>query len=153
MINNWYQSLVLLTSGFYSDYDGFMKSKVVTGAASVLVFLLNAAPALAVINVQVQPNTPGVDPNTPVTTVLNSALRIVFILAALLVLFFLILGAFRWITSGGEKEGVSKARSTIVNALIGLAILALAFFIVTVVGQLLDINILGNFQIPNLEGR
>jgi hypothetical protein len=50
------------------------------------------------------------------------------------------------------KDAIGKARGSIVNALIGLAILALAVVIVIVVGKILNINILGNFTIPNLMG-
>lgn len=94
----------------------------------------------------------GVDPKTrSIGDVISNALKIVFIAAALAVLIFLIIGAFRWITSGGDKEAIGKARGTIVNALIGLAILALAFFITVLFGQILNINILALPEIPTLN--
>lgn len=98
------------------------------------------------------PSNIGIDPTTAPSTILSSALTIVYIVAALLVLYFLILGAFRWITSGGDKDAIGKARNAIVNALIGLAVLALAVVIVVIVGKILNINILGSFSIPNLMG-
>jgi hypothetical protein len=124
--------------------------KVTAAIASVAGYLSLAGSALAL-----QVNTPtnmGIDPKTAPSTILTSALTIVYIVAALLVLFFLIQGAFKWITSGGDKDAIGKARGAIVNALIGLAILALAVVIVIVVGKILNINILGNFTIPNLMG-
>ncbi len=124
--------------------------KLTAGIASTIGYLSLASSALAL-----QVNTPtnmGIDPKTAPSTILTSALTIVYIVAALLVLFFLILGAFRWITSGGDKDSIGKARGAIVNALIGLAILALAVVIVIVVGKVLNINILGSFTIPNLMG-
>lgn len=124
--------------------------KLTAGIASTFGYLSLATSALAL-----QVNTPtnmGIDPKTAPSTILTSALTIVYIVAALLVLFFLILGAFRWITSGGDKDSIGKARGAIVNALIGLAILALAVVIVIVVGKVLNINILGSFTIPNLMG-
>ncbi len=94
----------------------------------------------------------GVDPNKrTVGDVISNALTIVFIAAALAVLIYLIIGAFRWITSGGDKEAIGKARGTIVNALIGLAILALAFFITVLFGQILNIDILNLPQLPTLN--
>ncbi|MDP3758412.1 MAG: hypothetical protein Q8Q86_01725, partial [Candidatus Daviesbacteria bacterium] len=65
-------------------------------------------------------------------------------------LFMLIIGAFQWITSGGDKEGVESARKRITHALIGFAILALAFLIVQVVGQVVNINILDIQSLPVL---
>jgi len=64
----------------------------------------------------------------------------------------MVLGAFRWITSGGDKDAIANARKTIVNALIGLAILALSVVIVVVVGRILNIDITKNFSIKNLQG-
>lgn len=127
-----------------------MMKKLSAGIASTVGFLTLATSALAL-----QVNTPqniGISGTTAPSTILTSALTIVYIVAALLVLFFLILGAFRWITSGGDKDAIGKARGAIVNALIGLAILALAVVIVVVVGRILNINILGSFTVPNLMG-
>lgn len=95
----------------------------------------------------------GIIPTTPIGTILSNALIIIFIFAALLVLFYLIWGAFDWITSGGDKEKVGSARKKIYAALIGFAILALAFLIVTVVGQILKINIFSLKFIPTLDAK
>lgn len=94
----------------------------------------------------------GVNPKErSVGDVISNALTIVFIAAGLAVLIYLIIGAFKWITSGGDKDAIGKARGTIVNALIGLAILALAFFIVVLFGQILNINILDFGVLPSLN--
>lgn len=94
----------------------------------------------------------GVDPSKrSLGDVISNALLIVFIAAGLAVLIFLIIGAFRWITSGGDKDAIGKARGTIVNALVGLAILALAFFITVLFGQILNINILDFGELPTLN--
>lgn len=125
--------------------------KITTAALVSFVFLTNALPALA-STIDIAPGTPsqGLDPNTAPQKVITNALTIVFIVAILMVLFFLIIGAFQWITSGGDKDKVGKARGTIVNALIGLAVLALAFVIITVVGQIVNINI-HNLKVPSLD--
>lgn len=94
----------------------------------------------------------GIDPGQrSVGDVISNALMIVFIAAGLAVLIFLIIGAFRWITSGGDKDAIGKARGTIVNALVGLAILALAFFITVLFGQILNIDILNFGPLPSLN--
>src|SRR5947209_532532 len=58
---------------------------------------------------------------------INKAIVLVFIVAVIGVLVMLIVGAVRWIFSGGNKESVASARGMIIHALIGLAILAVAF--------------------------
>lgn len=103
------------------------------------------------VNVQIGQPAAGINPGAGVGTILSNALTIVFVVAALAVLFFLVIGAFKWITSGGEKEAIGKARGTIVNALIGLAILALAFVIVVVVGQVLNIDLMRITALPRLD--
>lgn len=82
-------------------------------------------------------------------TVLGNAIRIIFAVATILVLFMLIFGALEWIMSGGEKEKVASARGRITNALIGLAILGLAFVIATVAGGIIGIDVF-NVKIPSL---
>ena len=68
---------------------------------------------------------------------ITNTLTIAFLVALLVVLAMLIWGAFEWITSGGDKEAVGKARGRIINALIGLAILAIAFALTRVAAQFL----------------
>lgn len=118
------------------------------------VFALSPPPnGVAVPNVQIKPpKNIGIDPTTNPGTILSNALTIAYIAGAILVLFFLVIGAFRWITSGGDKDAVAGARKQIIAALVGLAILALAVVIVAVVGSILNIPVTGPFQIPTLQG-
>lgn len=83
--------------------------------------------------------------------VIGNALMIIYSIGALLVLFFIILGAFNWITSGGDKEKVKNARGQIVNAMIGLALLAVAALITNVVSRILGFGDVLNFNIPTLN--
>lgn len=94
----------------------------------------------------------GIDPTTQsLGNVITNALQIVFIAAALIALIYLIIGAFKWILSGGDKDAIGKARGTIIAALVGLTILALAFFATVLFGQVLNINILNLPSIPSLN--
>lgn len=134
--------------------------KVAALGMSALSFVTTATSALA------QPATPTPTPGkgvrvaiTPpggfvsaqIDEIIGNVLIIVFSAATLLVLVFLIIGAFQWITSGGDKEAVGKARSRITAALVGLLILALAFVIIRVVGQILGIPNILLFDFPSLE--
>lgn len=79
----------------------------------------------------------------------GNVLNLAFALAVLLVLVMLVWGAFEWIASGGDKDTVGKARGRIVNALIGMAVLAVAFALAKVAGQFLGFpDITSTIPIP-----
>src|SRR5258708_3446126 len=119
-----------------------LRMRKIAALTASIAYLINAASVFAL---QVAPpGNVGINGQIGPSVILTNVFRIIYIVAALLVLFFLVLGAFNWITSGGDKEKVGKARGQIINALIGLAILALAFVIINVVGAILNINVLQN---------
>lgn len=121
---------------------------------SIVTFLSCAATALGQgtgVDINIPPPEQGISPDADPGVVISNAITIVFILAMLLVLVFIIIGAFLWITSGGDKEKTGKARGMITNALIGLVILSLAFLIVNVVGGIVNIDVLDNLHIPSLD--
>lgn len=93
----------------------------------------------------------GINPALSLSTLFSNVVTIVFIVAAIAVLIMLFWGGFMWITSGGEKEAVGKARQRIIAALVGLAILALAFLIVNIVGRIINIDIFRFTTIPTLQ--
>ncbi len=68
-----------------------------------------------------------------------TGLRLFIIVAALFLLFFMLWGAFDWVTSSGEKEKISKAQSKITNAVIGFFMI----FVALAVFGLVTGNILG----------
>ena len=61
--------------------------------------------------------------------IINYAL---FVAGAVAVL-FVIYGGYLYLTSGGNEDSAKKGRTTVVNALIGLVIIILAYVIVNVV--------------------
>lgn len=87
-------------------------------------------------------NTPG--------NIISRAIEIIIFVGAVAVLFFILWGAFDWITSGGDKEKISSARKKITAALVGLALIALTFFIVRIFGLIVNFNPLGIVNIPTL---
>jgi len=60
-------------------------------------------------------------------------LNIVFALAGIVAVVFLIIGGFRYVTSGGNAEASEGAKTTILNAIIGLVVIFLAFLLVNFV--------------------
>lgn len=80
----------------------------------------------------------------------------VIIVAGLLMLLYLLLGALEWITSSGEKEKLEKAQNKITQAIIGLLVVVVALAIFGLLaGDLLGIVIKNpdgtwSFKIPML---
>ena len=68
-------------------------------------------------------------------SVLGFTIKTFFIIAGLAAILFLILGAFAWITSGGDKEKVSKAQEKIQSAIVGLIILVAVIALIATVEQ------------------
>lgn len=65
--------------------------------------------------------------------VLTFIVRFFFIIAGLIALIYLLLGALSWITSGGNKESVDKAREKIQAALVGLILIFVVLATVAVI--------------------
>lgn len=61
---------------------------------------------------------------------LSSILKAIILIMGLVAVVFIIIGGINYITSGGDAAKVKKARETILYAVIGLIICALAFAIV-----------------------
>lgn len=74
--------------------------------------------------------------------VINEFLKYLFPLAGLVLLGVLILGGFQLLTSGGNPETVQKGKDKIVSGIVGFLILALAYWIVEILGKVFGIEIL-----------
>lgn len=59
-----------------------------------------------------------------------AAINILSLVAGVAAVIMLIIGGLRFITSSGDSNGVASARGTIIYALVGLIVVALAQFIV-----------------------
>ena len=68
-----------------------------------------------------------------ITEILTFIFRFFFILAGLIALVYLLLGALAWITSGGNKESVDKAREKIQAAIVGLILIFVVLAVVIVI--------------------
>lgn len=131
--------------------------KISTAAATTVTYLSFAGSAFAQeIDVCAFPDNESFAGLCEITSadigpVISSVVTILLIAAALIALFFLILGGIRWITSGGDKSKVESARNTIIAAIIGLIIALLAFFITTIVLGLFGIS-LTELTLPSIVG-
>ena len=80
-------------------------------------------------------------------SIVGSAVQLLFAVAVVVALFYLIYGGFRWLISTGDKSKVTEAREHIVAAIIGLVVIFLSYFVINLllgffgVGSLTQINI------------
>lgn len=88
--------------------------------------------------------------NITLVSILQGAIRLILIAAAIIFFFVLVIGGIQWITSGGDKAGTETARKRITNALIGLAIVFAAWAIIALINALFGVDIL-NLQIPSFQ--
>jgi hypothetical protein len=83
---------------------------------------------------QTEPITDPNGINLNLGDIINFGVNFLFLIAILAALGYLILGGITWITSGGNKEGLEKARKTIIYALVGLAVVVFSAVLVIFVG-------------------
>ena len=81
----------------------------------------------------------------------GAAIQLVFVIAVIAALFYLIYGGFRWLISTGDKSKVAEAREHIIAAIIGLVVIFLAYFIINLLLQFFNIGTLSNLNIPNVN--
>lgn len=78
----------------------------------------------------------------PLTLAMTVGLGLFTVVGGMLFLLYFILGALSWITSGGDKGKVEKARSQLTNAALGLIIVIVSQAIAGIVGGVLGLDIL-----------
>lgn len=72
-----------------------------------------------------------------------------FIAGFLLAFVYLIMGGFSWITSGGDKTKLEKARDEITNAIMGMIVVAAAWAISILVANFFGLD-LTKLSIPSI---
>lgn len=70
-----------------------------------------------------------------ISTFLSKLVILVYSIASIVVLFMFFWASFDWITSSGEKEKLASAQKRILNAGVGIVLLAASFAILKVLGN------------------
>lgn len=84
----------------------------------------------------------GADQN-PIGLIVKFLSNLVGFLTILGAMFFIVqflMGAFSWISAGGDSGKVEKARNQILNGVIGLVIMVAAYSIIGLIGGIIGIN-------------
>ena len=75
-------------------------------------------------------NTATSDATDKINNIIHSIVNILSVIVGVVAVIMIIIGGFRYVTSAGNPESTKGARNTIVYAIIGLVIVALAQIIV-----------------------
>ena len=67
--------------------------------------------------------------STDLPTIIGNIIRLILKFLGIIAIIMLIMGGVQWMTSGGAEEKTTNARKLIVNSLIGLIIVLLAYVI------------------------
>lgn len=72
----------------------------------------------------------------------SQIIGILTVTAGLFFIVYFVIGAFRWVTAGGDSGAVGKARDQMLQATIGLVLVVLSYSIVGLIGSVVGLNIL-----------
>ncbi len=64
---------------------------------------------------------------TDIFVIVGRIINVVLGFLGMVLLFYFLYGGFKWMTSGGEEEGVEQAKTMIKNAVIGLVIVMASY--------------------------
>ncbi len=94
-------------------------------------------------------NTPDVPPRLKdLEVIFQNIIRVISILAGLTLLFMFIAGGFKFLTSEGDPKALDAAKGTLTYAIIGLAGIISAYFIIQIISGITGLRLL-DFCIPS----
>ena len=76
------------------------------------------------------------------TTIISNVIGIMTIIAGIWFIFMFIVGAFGYLTAGGDSKKVGDATRRIGTALTGLIVIVIAYALISLIGGLLGFDIL-----------
>lgn len=106
--------------------------------------------------INIQGSTTLISPIGTLNQLLQIAASAVLLVGTLAVLYFLLYGAFSWITAGGEKGKIEEARTMMTQGIVGLIILASVFVIFGMVLNFLGLRDrfnIGNYGMTSLSSQ
>jgi hypothetical protein len=134
--------------------------KIFISIFGLLAYPFSAVPALAA-NI---PNEASLNPCEGATDIslalcklgtnpgstIQAVVVFLIVLAVVIALMYLLYGGIKWITSRGEKTEVESARNHIMAAIIGLVVVFVAIFVVSLVMSIFGLN-LTTLKIPTIN--
>ena len=83
---------------------------------------------------------PGAESGAVLGGIISTIVSTAIVFAALAVLIYFIWAGFNWLTAGGDKGKVEDARNRLTNAIIGMAIVASAYSLYTIVDRFFGVG-------------
>ncbi|HUV42837.1 MAG TPA: hypothetical protein VMY36_02910 [Patescibacteria group bacterium] len=81
------------------------------------------------------------------TSILSKIIGIMTVIAGIWFFFILVIGAFGYLTAGGDSKAVEGATKRISNGLTGLIVIVLAYALISLIGNFLGFDILNPQEI------
>lgn len=73
---------------------------------------------------------------------LSNLIGVITVLGGLFFIVYFFLGAFEWITSGGDSGKVEQARNKILHATLGLIVMVVAYSVIGIIGKLIGLDLI-----------
>lgn len=94
----------------------------------------------------------GLGKNGQIGPTIGSIINLLFLIAGIIALFYLVQGGIKWITSEGDSKNVEAARNQIIGAIVGLGITFLSYLIINLLLQFFLNTTLNSLTLPTLQG-
>lgn len=82
--------------------------------------------------------TGGLSGQTSLSNLIVEVVRLLLLFAGGVAIVFVIIGGYYYITSGGNEETAEKGKKTLINAIIGIVVIVLAYAIINVIANLVS---------------
>lgn len=136
-----------------------MRKKILSLSTTLSLFLATAHPSYADQAVNPCPDSAGGQFGKlckynlgTVADIIKNGITLLFLVATIASLLFLIFGGIKWISSGGDKTKLEEARGMIVASAVGLVITFASYFILNIILELFGLPSIRTYTIPKLIG-
>ena len=96
-----------------------------------------------------QPGTGTAGSTSAVEKLISNVLVVLTVVAGIAFTLYFLLGGLNWITAGGDKGKIEKAKSMMTSGAIGMIVIAVSYAITWIIGRALSIDILNPATIIN----
>lgn len=86
------------------------------------------------------------------TQIISNIIGIMTVVAGIWFFFMMIIGAYGFLSAGGDAKKIEESTKKITSAIIGLIVIVLAYALVSLIGRLLGFDILNPQDIIKLLG-
>lgn len=88
------------------------------------------------------PKFTGQQPVAQFSSIMATIIFVLLVGGVLIFVIYFLIGAIRWITSGGDKGQVESARNQVLHAVVGLIVLFSLFAILSLIQTLFKVDVL-----------